>query len=318
MLPFTVTPPTSTVETLPAVSVTAFCSQVSAGPDRSASGSAAQDLFPELLLGKLRTAVIVGDAVALLRGGNGLQIGKVVQPNLPCRPGHPRRRGVEHRQDRHTAAEDHLAVGIPDRRLDLALVFIGIRSPVGPGLLLTDIGLAAGGIRADVRGISMISTGLDFIISICPAATAWALSASSSKEAGISARTTPTRYSPTVISRTSSPSRTFSTVSPSSSPGTNGPSATAQPVPPKKTVPERKGTNHSQRQHKQNGHQHSGYRHALPQRRHSFHGFPPLMHLLWVVPPSYAPRRENMRPPWTNFLRRDILGRNVSLKGIIL
>ena len=38
-------------------------------------------------------------------------------------------------------------------------------------------------------------------------------------EAGISARTTPTRYSPRVISSTASPARTFSTISPSRSPG---------------------------------------------------------------------------------------------------
>ena len=51
------------------------------------------------------------------------------------------------------------------------------------------------------------------------AATAWAFKASGSKEAGISARTTPTRYSPRVISSTVSPARTFSTISPSRSPG---------------------------------------------------------------------------------------------------
>ena len=57
------------------------------------------------------------------------------------------------------------------------------------------------------------------------AATAWAFSASWGKEAGISARTTPTRYSPRVISRTVSPSSTFSATVPSLSPGTKGASS---------------------------------------------------------------------------------------------
>ena len=126
-------------------------------------GVGGQEFRPELLRRELRAAVIIGDRIRRLGGLHRLQIGQVVEPHLPCRPGQSRRGGVEHRQDGAPAVQDGLSVGLPDRRFDLGLVIIRAVSPVAPGPLLADVGLAAGGVRADVGGVPVVAAGLDFI-----------------------------------------------------------------------------------------------------------------------------------------------------------
>ena len=44
-----------------------------------------------------------------------------------------------------------------------ALVGVGIAAPVLPGPVLRDVGLTAGGIRADVGRVAVVAAGLDFI-----------------------------------------------------------------------------------------------------------------------------------------------------------
>ena len=75
---------------------------------------------------------------------------------------------MKHRQDGHAAVEDGLAVGGNDSVFHLFLVSISVLPPVGPGPLLADVGLAAGGVRADVRLAAMAAASLQFINGIGP------------------------------------------------------------------------------------------------------------------------------------------------------
>ena len=73
---------------------------------------------------------------------------------------------MKHRQNRRASVQHRLAVRLLYRPLDFQLVFIGLRSPVGPGRLFVQIRLTAGGIRADIRRVPVVPACPELVQSI--------------------------------------------------------------------------------------------------------------------------------------------------------
>lgn len=146
----------------------------------------------EFFLGKGGNAVVIGHFVFALGALHALEIGQIIDPNVAGVVGLPAGGREKGSQDRLVLIQDRHSVGFAYGGGDFCAVVVCVLTPGGLGIFFGFISLAAVDVIADVSiGMVGYRSVFHFIERFCPAATAWALRASSSKEAGISARSTP-------------------------------------------------------------------------------------------------------------------------------
>ena len=112
------------------------------------------ELVLEFLAGEGHLALIVGHTVPL-RGGDALQVGDTVAPDLHGVLGGTGGGGVEDGVDKLTIVEDHLVGRVRHGGGNFIGVFDGLVPPVALGLVLGDPGLAAAVVGAEV-GVGVV------------------------------------------------------------------------------------------------------------------------------------------------------------------
>ena len=129
------------------------------GVDGEGQGGGGLDAVRELPHRHGDGGVVVGDLLPL-RALHAGEVGHAAPPHLHRVQGPPRRRREKDGVDGLPLIKDSLSVGVRYRPGDLFPPGLGLRPPVGGGVLRGDVGLTAGDVGAHV-GVGVVGVGAD-------------------------------------------------------------------------------------------------------------------------------------------------------------